>query len=487
MSESLLIEVMPGEIRAAAVRDERVVELFIERRGRESLVGNVYLGRVERILDGMDAAFVDIGIGKSGFLGLDGARTGDPGPRDPEERIGHYLVEGEAVRVQVVKDAVDRKGAQLTRRIAVAGRHLVYTPTQQRIAVSRQIADPDERARLEALVGNAAEPDEGFIVRTAAEGADGAEIADDAAYLRRLWSETDARATAASPPSRVHEEPPPLLRLFRDRVGATTEKIVIDSPGGFAAARDYCGRFMPELKDRLCLHPGPEHVFTAAEVDVEEEIERALLPRVGLPSGGELVIEATEALTAVDVNSGRFTGGGRLEDTAFRTNLEAAEEAALQLRLRNIGGLILIDFIHMNDETSWNRVLETLGNALAGDRSNVRLIGRTGAGLVEITRQRRRESLQRMFTEPCAQCGGGGQAITPHSAALVVMRALKREALRSRPGPVVVTAASDVVDMLEGEAAPAMSELAAILGRRITLERSPSYGRETFDIVAGHE
>ena len=485
MGESLLIEVMPGEIRAAAVRDGRIVELFVERRGHESLVGNVYLGRVERVLDGMDAAFVDIGIGKSGFLGLDGARTGDHGPRDAKDRIGDYVVEGEAVRVQVAKDAVDRKGAQLTRRIAVAGRHLVYTPTQQRIAVSRQIADADERARLEALVGDAAEAGDGFIVRTASEGAEGAELADDAAYLRRLWSEIDARVAAASPPALVHEEPPPLLRLFRDRVGAATEEIIVDSPGGFAAARDYCGRFMPKLKDRLCLHSEPEHVFAAA--GVEEEIERALGPRVGLPSGGELVIEATEALTAVDVNSGRFTGGGRLEDTAFRTNLEAAEEAARQLRLRNIGGLILIDFIHMNEEANWDRVLEGLGAALAGDRSNVRLIGRTAAGLVEITRRRQRESLQRMLTEPCAPCSGDGRVSTPHSAALAVMRALKREARESRLGPIVVTAASDVVDMLEGEAAPAMSELATILGRRIALQRAPSYGRETFDIVAGHE
>ena len=482
MSESLLIDVMPGEIRAAAIRDGRVVELFIERRGHESLVGNVYLGRVERILDGMDAAFVDIGIGKSGFLGLDGARTGDPKPRDAGDRIGDYIVEGEAVRVQVSKDAAGRKGAQLGRRIAVAGRHLVHTPTQDRIAVSRQIADADERTRLETLVGEAAEPGEGFIVRTAAEGATEGELADDAAYLRRLWSEIDARAAAASPPALLHQEPPPLLRLFRDRVSDATEEIFIDSPGGFAAARDYCGRFMPKLKDRLRLHAGPEHVFAAAEV--EEEIERALRPRVGLPSGGELVIETTEALTAVDVNSGRFTGGGRLEDTAARTNLEAAEEAARQLRLRNIGGLVLIDFIHMLEEANWDRVLETLGKALAGDRSNVRLIGRTEAGLVEITRRRQRESLQSLLTEPCAQCVGG-RVSTPRSVALVIMRALKREARKARPGPIVVAAAGEVVDMLEGEAAPAMSELAAILGRRIALEREPSYGRETFDIVAG--
>ena len=481
MAESLLINVMPGETRAALVRHGRVVELFIERRGRESLVGNVYLGRVERVLDGMDAAFVDIGLGRSGFLGLDGARTGDSGGAG--DRIADHLVEGEAVEVQIAKDAAGRKGVQLSRRISLAGRHLVYTPARDRIAVSRQIADADERARLEAMAGDAAESGDGFIVRTAAEGAGAEEIAADIAYLKRLRSEIDARRAGASPPALLHEEPPPLLRLFRDRVSQEMEAVVIDTPGGFAAARDYCRRHLPALEARLRLQTGPEHVFDAAEVDAE--IERALDPRVALPSGGELVIETTEALTAIDVNSGRFTGGGRLEDTAFRTNLEAAEEAPRQVRLRNIGGLILIDFIHMQDEKNWGRVLDALGRALAGDRGNVRLIGRTGAGLVEITRRRQRESLERMLTEPCADCGGEGRAITAHSAALGIMRAIKREAQKARPGGLLVTAASEVVDMLENEAAPAMSELATIIGRRITVQRAPSYGRETFDIVAG--
>ncbi len=480
MGERLLIDAMPGEIRAALVADGRVVELFVERRGRESLVGNLYLGRVERILDGMDAAFVDIGIGRSGFLGLDGARTGERGDAD---RIGDFLVEGEAIAVQVDRDAVGRKGVQLSRRISLAGRYLVHTPGRSRIAVSRQIADEEERARLEALAGSAADAGGGFIVRTAADGAGAEEIGADAGYLQRLRSDIDARRAGASPPALLHEEPPPLLRLFRDRVRETTDEIVIDSPGGFAAARDYCRRFLPALEERLRLQAGPEHVFDADEVDAE--IERALAPRFPLPSGGELVIESTEALTAIDVNSGRFTGGGRLEETAFRTNLEAAEEAPRQLRLRNIGGLILIDFIHMRDESHWGRVLDALGGGLAGDRANVRLIGRTGAGLVEITRRRQRDSLERALTGPCAECGGNGRRVTAETAALRVMRALKREARKAGPGVLTVAAPSDVVDVLQDSAAPAMSELAAVLGRRIALERQPAYGRETFDIVAG--
>lgn len=481
MAESLLINVMPGEIRAALVQDGRAMELFIERRGRESLVGNIYLGRVERVLDGMDAAFVDIGLGRSGFLGLDGARTGGRPAEPSDDRIGDHLVEGEAVAVQIAKDSVGRKGVQLSRRLSLAGRNLVYTPAGRRIAVSRQIADADERARLEALVAEAGAAGDGFIVRTAAVGAGPAEIAADTFYLKRLWSEIDARRAGAAPPALLHEEPPPLLRLLRDRVGRETGEVVIDSPGGFAAAREYCRRFLPGLEERLRL--GTEPAFEALEVDAE--IERALGPRIGLPSGGELVIETTEALVAIDVNTGRFTGGGRLEDTAFRTNMEAAEEAPRQIRLRNIGGLILIDFIHMQDEEHWRRILDTLGRALAGDRANARLIGRTGAGLVEVTRQRQRESLDGMLTETCAGCGGGGRLTTARTAALGIMRAIGREGRKAKPGRLTVTAASEVVDMLEDEAAPAMSELATILGRPIALERAPDYGRENFDIVTG--
>ncbi len=482
MGESLLIEAMPGEIRAAAVKDARVVDLFIERRGRESLVGNIYLGRVERVVDGVDAAFVDIGLGRSGFLALRDARSGDRPARDSGGPTGSRIVEGEAIRVQVAKDSAGSKGVQLDRRIALAGRYLVYTPGRERVAVSRQITGPEERARLETLVRAAAEDGEGFIVRTAAEEADGSEIAADAAFLRRTWSGIEAASVSAPPPALLHEEPPPLFRLLRDRAGDETEEIVIDSPGSFAAARDYCRSFLPALESRLRLYTEPEPLFAAA--DVEAEIERALAPRVGLRSGGELVIEATEALTAIDVNSGRYSGGNRLEETALRTNLEAANEAARQIRLRNIGGLIIIDFIHMRDRSGWERVMDTLGDALAGDRTNVRLNGRPGSGPVEITRRRQRESLEWMHTEPCAHCGGRGRVTTPQSAALRVMRAIRREARLARPGPMVVTAGNEVVDSLENEASSAMSELAAIVGRRITLRRSPSYGRETFDIVA---
>lgn len=487
LSESLLINVMPDEIRAAAVDDGQVVELFIERKRRRSLIGDIYLGRVERILPGMDAAFVDIGIGRAGFLGIDGAQAPNDA-RDGTARIGDHVLEGQAVRVQITKDAVGRKGVQLTRRVTLAGRHLVLAPLQSRIAVSRQIEDEAERERLQGLVEATAEPGEGFIIRTASVGAGAEELARDAAYLRALWADIETRQAGAAAPALLHEDLSPLLRLFRDRVSRTTALVRIDSPDGFAAAGEFCATFMPEMTDRLALHPGPEPIFDDA--DVEAEIERALGARIELPSGVEIVIEATEALTAIDVNSGRFTGSGRLEDTAYATNLDAASEAARQIRLRNIGGLIVIDFIHMDEDAHWVSVLERLSGAFAGDRNNVRVMGRTASGLVEVTRRRQRESLAQTMTEPCPGCGGNARVESIDTLALEVMRALKREARSARPGALVVMASTEIVERLEQTAGGALGELEAIIGRRIRLDREPSYPRGSFDIMvddpAGH-
>ena len=480
MGESLLINVMPGETRAALVEDGRVVELFIERKDRRSAVGNIYLGRVERILPGMDAAFVEIGLDRAGFLGIDGARPADAGRRDGE-RIADYLREGQAVRVQVSRDAIGRKGVQLTRLIALAGRCLVHTPLRDRVAVSRRIEAEDARERLRRMVADLARPGEGFIVRTAAAGLGEAELVRDADYLRLLWRDIESRQASASAPALLHEEPGPLLRLFRDRVGETTGEIRVDSPGGFAAARDFCETFMPAVAERLALHTGPRPIFE--EDDVEAEIERALGARIDLPSGGEIVIETTEALTAIDVNSGRFTGAHRLEDTARAANLEAAGEIARQIRLRNIGGMVVIDFIHMAEEAHWRAVLDALAAAFAGDRDNVRIVGRTGAGLVELTRRRRRESLAQTMTETCPRCGGRGRVDSPDTIAHEVLRAMKREARAARAGGLVVTASGDVVDCLEAAGTGTLETLEASLGRRIRFDRDPHRAPGSFDIA----
>ncbi len=458
-------------------------ELFVERRSRGSLVGNVYLGRVERELPGMDAAFIDIGIGRSGFMGLDGARidTGGSGGDGGEGGISSLLTEGQMVTAQVTKDAIGRKGAQLTRRLALPGRYLVYTPSQSRVAVSRQI-DEDEKTRLAGIVEGLTGAAEGFIVRTAAAGAEQAELQGDADYLRAAWLDIEARRDQSRGPGLLRAELDPLLRLFRDHVDNDIGAIRLDSAGGLTAAREFCARFMPELEPRLHLHDGSEPIFELH--DVEGEIERACQARLSLASGAAIVIETTEALTAIDVNSSSYTGRSHLEDTAFATNMEAAAEVVRQIRLRNIGGLIVVDFIHMAEDGRWAEVVGALETGFAGDRNHTRVMGRTAANLVEITRRRRRESLAEMTTEICACCAGLGRIVTAETVAFDIMRALGREAHAAAPGSLVISACDDVIDVLEEDTSRAFGELVAALGRRVRLRRDADMDEDAFDISA---
>lgn len=483
MPDELLINVIPGEIRAAAVRDGRLVELFIERRHRASLVGNIYLARVQRVIPGMNAAFLDIGLDRAGFLSADAARTNWGNGAGGSPAISSLVTEGQAVAVQVVKDAIGGKGVQLNCRLTLPGRFLVYAPLQDRVSVSRMITDEAEQDRLLALMRDVAEPGEGFILRTNAAGADGEELAADAEYLRALWSDVEAARDQSEAPALLHADLDPLLRLFRDHVHDDVSGVRIDSDAGLAAAQRFCGRFMPKLAPLLSLYREREPIF--ALYDVETEIERALGPRLDLPSGGGIVIETTEALTAIDVNSGSFTGAASQDETAWRTNLEAASEIARQIRLRNIAGLIVVDFIHMDDESRWERLLEQLEADFADDRSHGRVIGLTAAGLVEITRRRRRESLAQLVTESCLHCRGMGRVRSVSSISLEVIRALKREAAQAPPGMLTVCAAEDVIDALENGAAEGLDALGNAVGRRIALRREPAYGREQFDIVVG--
>ncbi len=381
--------------------------------------------------------------------------------------------------VQVTKDAIGRKGAQLTRRVALPGRHLVYTPLQSRVAVSRQI-DEDEKTRLAGIVEGLAGDDDGFIVRTAAAGAEEAELRGDADYLRALWLDIEALRDQSQGPGLLRAELEPLLRLFRDHVDNDIAAIRLDSAGGLTAARAFCARFMPELEPRLHLHDGREPIFELH--DVEGEIERACRARVSLASGAAIVIETTEALCAIDVNSSSYTGRSHLEDTAFAINKEAAAEVVRQIRLRNIGGLIVVDFIHMAEDARWAEVVGALETGFAGDRNHTRVMGRTAADLVEITRRRRRESLAEMTTETCACCAGLGRIVTAETVAFDIMRALGREARAAAPGSLVVAACDDVIDVLEEDASRAFSELVAALGRGVRLRRDPDMDEDAFDI-----
>ena len=476
MSDELLINVIPGEIRAAIVSDGRLAELFIERR-RASQVGNIYLGRVERIVPGMGAAFVDVGAERAGFLGLE---TG----RDDDQAVLEHstdLTEGQAVAVQVVKDAIGRKGMQLGQRITLPGRYLVYTPLQDRIAISRQIEDPDERSRLEASMADIARAGEGFILRTAAVGASGDELARDADFLRVLWSDIDAARGDKRAPALLHGELDPILRIVRDELNEQMSAVRIDSAADLGTARAFCTQFMPQLEPRLVLHEGGEPIFDL--YDIEDEIAQAGDSRMRLPSGGWIVIQETEALTAADVNSGSFLAGSGPEETAHHTNLEAAFEIARQIRLRNVGGLIVIDFIHMDDDANWHEVLGIFEGEMAKDRTHSRLIGRTPAGLVEVTRRRRRESFAQLTTEDCDQCDGTGRIPSVETVAHDIMRELGHEARVAQPGTLGVFACPEVIDALEGPSRPAFDEWVAGLGRRVVLRRDDEYARDGFDIV----
>ncbi len=461
MADALLIDAIPGELRAALIEDGRVVEIVFHRAGSESHVGRMFLGRVERVLPGGDAAFVGLGLERAGFL-----------PVGRDETPPH---EGASALVQVTKDALDRKGPQLTRRVAVAGRYLVLTPGAAGVSVSRRIGDEAERNRLARAVRALALPGEGFTLRTAAAGATDAALAADAEQLRETWDGIEIAARQARAPALVHAGPDALARLLTDH-GDAVARIVIDDAATHASAIAFCRRHMPGLADRIAAHRGDTPLFEAE--GIEAEIEQALTPRVTLPSGGEIVIEGTEALTAIDVNSGALSGVARADESALRTNLEAAAEAARQLRLRAIGGLIVIDFIQM-DDAAWPRVTGALGAALSRDRTPARLLGRTNAGLVEVTRARGRDSLAQLLGGVARAGQGASVTRSTDTIAFDVLRAIRREA-RARPGGAIrVAVAPAVAARLDG---PERVALAAALGRQIAVAAMADWPRARCEI-----
>ena len=475
MSEELLINVAEGELRAAIVDDGVLSELLVERAGSESQVGRIYLGRVRRLMPGMEAAFVDIGTDRAGFLPLRAPR-GDYADSPPPAPT-----EGEAVCVQITRDVVGRKGAQLSRRLSLAGRLVVYMPGSTGVTVSRMIGDQAERDRLIEIMAAVAGPDERFILRTAAEGAEARELEADADYLRALWRDLEARRADADAPALLHGELAPLERILRDHAHDGMEAVRIDDADALAAAAEFCRKFMPAMAPRLILHTGPAPLFDLHDIDTA--IEAALGSRVWLPSGGGIVIEATEAFTAVDVNSGAAAGAAGAEAAALSVNLEAAGELARQLRRRNIGGLIVVDFIDMEQDESWRQLLDAMAAATARDRTPVRVLGRTPAGLIEITRRRRRASLAQSLTEACPDCNGRGWIKTVATVTAEIHRALRREA-RHRPGEtLVVCADSDIIDALEADG-ERLDVLERAIGRRIELNAEPDRDRDGFDIVA---
>jgi ribonuclease G len=482
VSEEILVNVTPMETRVAVVENGATQDIHIERSASRGIVSNIYAGRISRVLPGMQAAFVDIGASRNAFLHVSDIIGG----ADAGERIADHLREGQAVTVQVTKDPLGSKGARVTSQLSVASRYLVYMPQTQHVGVSQRIDDAGERARLQEVLANALEAEEmdeagGFILRTAAEGAGPAEIAQDLRFLKRLWAAVSRRAAAAREPQLLYEDLPLHLRTVRDLARPGVERIRIDSRENYEALKRFCGEYMPEVADLLECYSGERPLFDIH--GIEEDIQRALSRKVALKSGGHLVMDQTEAMTTIDVNTGSFVGRRNHEETVFKTNLEAATTLARQLRLRNLGGIIIVDFIDMRDPEHRRQVHRTLEKAMARDPARNKITGVSELGLVEMSRKRTRESLEQLLCEPCPVCDGRGVLKTAETVCYEIFREIMRDARAYENDNLLVLAGQSVVDRLLDEESANVADLEAFIGKTISFRVEPEYSQEQFDIV----
>lgn len=495
--EQYLINFTPQETRVALMQQGAVQELHIERTNSRGIVGNVYLGKVVRVLPGMQSAFIEIGLERTAFLHVadiwgargesGGTNTGDNALR-PIERI---LTEGQSLMVQVLKDPIGTKGARLTTQISIAGRLLVHLPQDKHIGISHRIEDEAERERLrvriQALVAEAETQNPGsggYIVRTVAADAGDDELAADIAYLRRIWHEIQQRGKDVQPgqlPLLLHHDLTLAQRVLRDMVTHETEAVIVDSRETFQKLSAFATEYVQQVATRLEHYTGERPLFDLH--GVEDEIEKALARRVDLKSGGYLIIDQTEAMTTIDVNTGGFVGARSFDDTVFKTNLEAAQTIARQLRLRNLGGIIIADFIDMESEEHQTAVLAELNRALARDHTRITVSGFTQLGLVEMTRKRTRESLAHVLCEVCPTCGGRGEIKTAQTICYEILRELLREARQFNAREMRVVAAPVVIDLFLDEESQALAMLSDFIGRPISLHAENGYSQEQFDIV----
>ena len=493
IQQDILINWSPQETRVAVVEHGAVQEMHIERTLERGLVGNVYLGKVSRVLPGMQSAFIDIGLERAAFLHVADVwqrQEGGEAPMfarkgEPQVPIEKQVFEGQSLMVQVIKDPLGTKGARLSTQISVAGRLLVFLPQDDHIGISQKIpvAERDAlRARLQALVGDKSTGGGGgFILRTNGEDSTDAELAEDIAYLRKTWARTKEASLRLPPTSLLHQDLDLLQRVLRDLVGEHTQGIRIDSAEQFHRLRAFGQEFMPAAAGKLQHYRGERPIFDLYSID--EEIARALGRRVDLKSGGYLIIDQTEALTTVDVNTGGYVGARNFDDTIFKTNLEAAGAIARQLRLRNLGGIIIVDFIDMAQSGHQDAVLTEFRKQLARDRVKTMSGGFSQLGLVEMTRKRTRESLAHMLCEPCAACQGRGAIRTSRSVAYDILREILREARQFNPREFRVVAAPQVVELLLDEESTHLAGLSDFIGKPISLQSEAALGQEQYDIV----
>ncbi|MCL4409631.1 MAG: ribonuclease G [Gammaproteobacteria bacterium] len=487
MSAEILINVTPSETRVALVENGILQEVHIERQARRGLVGNVYVGKVSRVLPGMQAAFVDIGLEKAAFLHASDIITHIENVEEldrehlPPPDISQLVRQGQHIMVQVVKDPLGTKGARLTTDITIPSRYLVLMPRSKHVGVSQRIESDNERERLRKVVDQFCDDDIGFIVRTAAEGAGREELEQDALFLRRLWEKILERKKRHSKGGMLYEDLNLAARVLRDFVGVELERIRVDSRLSFQQLQEFVAEFVPQLTDRLEYYEGERPIFDL--FDVENEIQRALDRRVQLKSGGSLVIDQTEAMTTIDINTGAFVGHRNLEETIFNTNTEATQAIARQLRLRNLGGIIIVDFIDMQNDDHKRRVLHSLELALAKDRAKTSISGFTSLGLVELTRKRTRESLEHVLSSECPVCKGRGSMKTVETVCYEVMREIVRVNRAYAADKFVVYASAAVAERLLNEESQALAELEVFVGKQIKIQVEPLYHQEQFDVV----
>jgi ribonuclease G len=486
MSAELLINVTPSESRVALIENGILQEVHVERHTKRGLVGNIYRGKVSRVLPGMQAAFVDIGLEKAAFLHASDIVIHSEVIDEVTENhlvrqdIRDLVRDGQDIVVQVVKDPIGTKGARLTTDITLPSRYLVFMPSVSHVGVSQRIEDEQERERLKKLVQGFCDEEGGFILRTAAEGAKEDELAQDAQFLRRLWNKVKQRKKERKTHV-LYEDLPLARRVLRDFVGTELDKIRIDSKLVFNELVDFTKEYVPGLHSLLELYQGDRPIFDL--FDVENEVQRALERRVDLKSGGYLIIDQTEAMTTIDINTGAFVGHRNLEETIFNTNIEATLAIARQLRLRNLGGMIIIDFIDMSDSDHQRRVLHSLEMATSKDRAKINIHGFTALGLIEMTRKRTRESLEHILCGECPVCKGRGSMKTVETVCFEIMREIVRVNRAYDADKFVVYAAPAVADALMGEESHMLAELELFVSKQIKVQTEPLYHQDKYDVV----
>lgn len=506
MEKKLIVNVTDHETRVALLEDGTIAELFIKRRDDSDIAGNIYKGKVQRVLPGMQAAFVDIGLRQAAFIYVDDvlrddykefeqlfdnnnadAENGDVDRSVPRTivtrrdcRIEEIITEGQEIMIQVAKAPIGTKGARVTSYISLPGRFLVLMPDSDHIGISRRIEDETERNRLKNLVLSLRTDNFGYIVRTVAEGIQKEKLSNEMVFFKNLWEKIQAKSQTAPAPSLLHQELAITLRAIRDLFTHEAEKLIVDSRSGYESILSFLDGFMPNLKDSVELYEGAEPIFDA--YNLEGDISRALKRKVWLKSGGYIVIEHTEALVAIDVNTGRYVGKYNLEETILKTNLEALKEIAYQIRLRDIGGIIIIDFIDMEKNSNQEKVFNALEEALKKDRSKTHILPISEMGLIQMTRKRIKKSLTRMLCEPCFYCDGEGYLPSRQSICYNIFREILRETRDMMGVKLTLRVNPDIAELLHGEENDIIVLLERTIGKQIVIYPNSQFHIEEFDI-----